>query len=82
MRRPSRNNTVFTAPSARVVRQFIQQRDHRLLGRHRDIEPIEPHALGGGQQISEAFHAKAQALQVDQPIDAAQSLLVGLPLVH
>ena len=61
MRLPSRSSTVLTAPiAARVVRQFVQQRDDRLLAGMRDVQPVEPHALGRRQQLRQRVGAEAQ----------------------
>ena len=60
-RLPSCSTTVLTAPSAfGVRRQFIEQRDDRLLAGMRDVQPGKAHALGRQQQLRQRLDAEPE----------------------
>ena len=65
-----------------IQRQFIEQRDHRLLAWVRDVETIETHALCGQQQVRQRLASQPQPVQVDLSIDVVQTLLGTFLLVH
>jgi hypothetical protein len=48
----------------------------------RDIQAVETHALGCGQQLRQCLGAKLQRFQVDQPVEISQSLCRGLLFVQ
>src|SRR3712207_9429750 len=61
IRRPPRSTlfpytTLFR--SRGLGRELVQQRQHRLLAGMGDVQPVEAHALGGGQQIRQRVHAQ------------------------
>ena len=78
----AQHHRVDRAQCRRVLGQLVQQRDHRLLAGEGDVEAVEAHALGGGQQLRQRLGAQPQRLQVDAAVDVAQALRRTLLLVH
>ena len=64
---------VHGADCTGVVGDFMQQRQHQLLARMCDVQPVEAHTLRRRQQVRQRFHAQRQRRQVDQPIQIAQT---------
>ena len=65
-----------------VFRELVQERDHRLLTGKGNVQAVEAHALGRGQQLGQGLRIQAQLLQVDLAIDVAQALCRAFLLVH
>ena len=60
----------------------MQVRDDRLLAGEGDVQPVEAHPLGGGQQLGQRLGAETQHLQVDAAVDVAQAQGGTFLLVH
>ncbi|MNP59456.1 hypothetical protein D3C76_1544530 [compost metagenome] len=73
---------VHRTDTVRLVRQLIEQRDHRLLAREGDVQPGEAHALGVVQQRRKGVHVQLELVEVDQPVQVADALGVALVLVQ
>jgi hypothetical protein len=65
---------VDRAERARVGRHVVQQRQHRLLAGVRDVQSVEAHPLGRGQQLRQCVGAESEHLQVDQLVEIPQAL--------
>ena len=78
----AQHHGVDRAECRRVLGQLMQQRHHRLLAGEGDVQAVEAHALGGGQQLRQRLGAQPQRLQVDAPVDVAQALRRTFLLVH
>ena len=70
------------AECAGIVGKVREQRQHRLFAGVRDIQAVEAHALGGSEQIGQGVRSPVQALEIDQLIQAVQTVLGGFAFVH
>ena len=64
------------------ARQFVEQRDDRLLARKGDIQAGEVHPLGGYQQVGQGAAVEFQRVQIDQAIEVTQTLGIAFMLVQ
>ena len=73
---------VDRAECAGVVGEFVEQRNHRLLARIRDVQSVEAHAFGGGEQIGQRGAIELQRFQIDAAVHVVQPELAALFFVH
>ncbi len=60
----------------------VQVLDDELLARVGDVQPVEAEVPGGAQQVAHGLGRHPEGVDVDQPVQVAQALPVGLPLVQ
>ncbi|GAP59435.1 hypothetical protein AHiyo1_27370 [Arthrobacter sp. Hiyo1] len=73
---------VHSAEPPCVLGNLVQERQHQLLARMRDVEAVVAKPGSSGQQIADGGAGQGELQQVDGPVQVAQPLDVGLPLMH
>ncbi|MNM98771.1 hypothetical protein D3C81_1113100 [compost metagenome] len=73
---------VHRADAAGFVRQFVEQRQDRLLERVGDVEPGETGVLGGVEQAGQGAVVQLQLVGIDQPVQVAQRLGITFVFVQ
>ncbi|MNP42881.1 hypothetical protein D3C76_1366720 [compost metagenome] len=73
---------VDRANAAGFWRQFVEQRDDRLLARKGDVEAGEVHSLGCQQQFGQGVAVELQLIEIDQAIQITQILGIAFMLVQ
>lgn len=62
--------------------EFVEVRDDQLLAGVGDVQSVEADVACGAYEIAHGLRWNTQDVDVDQPVQAAQSLPVGLALVQ
>ena len=75
------NDGVNSAECSRVGREFIKQRDYRLLAGMSDVEAGKAEPFGGCQDIRKRAWIKSERFKVNEFINITQTLPSTFPLV-
>src|SRR5436853_304969 len=67
---------------APLVGQRIEQRNHQLLARISDVQPVEAHDPRNADDVGERLHADTGLLEIDELIVHAQAMLARFFLVQ
>lgn len=62
--------------------EIVEMRDDELFAGVRDVQPVEADVACGPYEIADGLRRNAEGVDVDQPVQTAQPLPVGLPLVQ
>ncbi|MCY1441558.1 hypothetical protein D9M71_578770 [compost metagenome] len=76
------HHRVDRTDTAGLRREFVEQRDDRLLAWKGYVQPGVVHALGSHQQVGQGVAVELQLIKINQTIEVAQPLGITFMLVH
>lgn len=62
--------------------ELVEVLDDQLLAGVRDVQPVEAEVPCGAYEVAHRLRTDTEPVDVDQPVQTAQALPVGLPLVQ
>ncbi|CAM2155261.1 conserved hypothetical protein [Paraburkholderia tropica] len=78
----AQQHRVDGAQRAGVVREFVEQLDHRLLAGIGDVQAVEAHALGREQQLGQRGGREFERVEIDATVDVVETEFAPFFLVH